>query len=287
MTTALDQALRQATARLAAAGIEQAHREARILLAAAIGADQSGLLRRRGGDLTTDEAVRFDRMVTRRAQRISAAHVIGAREFWSLSFRVTEDTLVPRPDSELVIETALELRPARPAIRSILDLGIGTGCLLLAALSEYPDAWGLGVDLSPKAAAVARANAEALGLGERAAIAAGRWTDALATTPAARFDLLLCNPPYIPAADIAGLMPEVGLHEPRLALDGGADGLDPYRFLFADLPQRLAPGGLALFEFGIGQADALQALAEASGLAVIARRTDLGGHARVLAVSHG
>ena len=282
MTTELDQALRAATSRLGAAGIEEPYREARILLGAAIGADQAGLLRRRGGDLTTEEAGRFDDMVARRAQRISAAHVIGHREFWSLDFRVTEDTLVPRPDSELVIETALELRPARDAVRSILDLGTGSGCLLLAALSEYRSAWGLGIDLSPKTAAVAQGNAAALGLASRAAIAVGRWTEALA----GRFDLLLCNPPYIPAADIADLMPEVGLHEPRLALDGGADGLDPYRLLFADLPQRLTPAGLALFEFGIGQAEALQALAGAAGLAVVALRADLGGHPRVLAVSH-
>lgn len=282
MTAGLDQALRAATTRLGAAGIEEPYREARILLAAAIGADQAGLLRRRGGDLTIDEAMSFDRMVGRRAQRISAAHVIGHREFWSLDFRVTGDTLVPRPDSELVIETALELRPERDAVRSILDLGTGTGCLLLAALSEYPAAWGLGIDLSPKAAAVARGNAAALGLAGRAAITVGHWTEALA----GRFDLLLCNPPYIPAADIAGLMPEVGQHEPRLALDGGADGLEPYRFLFADLPGRLAPGGLALFEFGIGQAEALRALAEAAGLVVAALRADLGGHPRVLAVSH-
>ena len=282
MTTDLDQALRAATSRLGAAGIEEPYREARILLGAAIGADQAGLLRRRGGDLTTEEAGRFDDMVARRAQRISAAHVIGHREFWSLDFRVTEDTLVPRPDSELVIETALELRPERDAVRSILDLGTGSGCLLLAALSEYRSAWGLGIDLSPKTAAVAQGNAAALGLASRAAIAVGRWTEALA----GRFDLLLCNPPYIPAADIADLMPEVGLHEPRLALDGGADGLDPYRLLFADLPQRLTPAGLALFEFGIGQAEALQALAGAAGLAVVALRADLGGHPRVLAVSH-
>jgi len=282
VTTELDQALRAATSRLGAAGIEEPYREARILLGAAIGADQAGLLRRRGGDLTTEEAGRFDDMVARRAQRISAAHVIGHREFWSLDFRVTEDTLVPRPDSELVIETALELRPERDAVRSILDLGTGSGCLLLAALSEYRSAWGLGIDLSPKTAAVAQGNAAALGLASRAAIAVGRWTEALA----GRFDLLLCNPPYIPAADIADLMPEVGLHEPRLALDGGADGLDPYRLLFADLPQRLTPAGLALFEFGIGQAEALQALAGAAGLAVVALRADLGGHPRVLAVSH-
>lgn len=282
MTADLDAALRAATARLDAAGIEEPYREARILLAAAIGADLAGLLRRRGGALTPAEADRFARMVERRAARVSAAQVIGHREFWSLDFLVTEDTLVPRPDSEAVIEMALALRPERAAVRRILDLGTGTGCLLLAALSEYREAWGLGVDLAPRTAAVAAENARRLGMAPRAAILVGRWWEALS----ARFDLILCNPPYIPAADIAGLMPEVRDHEPRLALDGGGDGLDPYRLLFAGLAERLAPDGLALFEFGIGQADALQALAISAGLTLRGLRADLGGQPRVLAVSH-
>ncbi|GAB0117531.1 peptide chain release factor N(5)-glutamine methyltransferase [Acidisoma sp. 7E03] len=282
MTVDLDATLRDATARLGAAGIEEPYREARILLAAAIGADLAGLLRRRGGTLTAAEAESYVAMVAKRAMRISAAHVLGHREFWSLDFLVTEDTLAPRPDSEVMIETALALRRDRAAVRRILDLGTGTGCLLLAALSEYPEAWGLGVDLSPRTAAVAAENARRLGMAPRCAIAVGRWWQPVS----ARFDLILCNPPYIPAADIAGLMPEVRDHEPRLALDGGMDGLDPYRLLFADLPNHLNPGGLALFEFGIGQAEALERLAVAAGLGVRALRADLGGQPRVLAVSH-
>jgi len=282
VTADLDAALRAATARLGAAGIAEPYREARILLAAATGADLAGLLRRRGGPLSDEEDRRFSAMIGKRAMRVSAAHVLGRREFWSLDFRVTEATLAPRLDSEVMIETALALRPERADVHRILDLGTGTGCLLLAALSEYPAAWGLGVDLAPATAMVAAENAQRLGLAGRSAVMVGRWWDAVS----ARFDLILCNPPYIPAADIAGLMPEVRDHEPRLALDGGQDGLDPYRLLFAGLPDRLAPGGLALFEFGIGQAEALQRLAVSSGLTLEALRADLGGHPRVLAVSH-
>jgi release factor glutamine methyltransferase len=277
VTATIEAVLRAATARLAAAGIEAPHREARILLSHALGVDRTGFMRRRAGDLTLAERDRFMALVARRAEREPAATILGSREFWSLDFIVSKDTLIPRPDSELIIETAVALLADRKP-DCILDLGTGTGCLLLAALTEFPDAWGLGVDLSPTAAAVARRNAERLGLGSRAAILVGRWTEAIT----GRFDLLLCNPPYIPAADIAGLMPEVALHEPRLALDGGADGLDPYRVLFADLPRRLNPGGMALFEFGAGQAVALLDLARSQALTVVDVKADLAGHPRVM-----
>jgi release factor glutamine methyltransferase len=281
VTTDLDLALRGATMRLRKAGIENPHREARILLMHALATDQAGLLRRRGGSLTAQEASKFQTFIERRAMREPAAMIIGHKEFWSLDFLVSRDTLVPRPDTEIMIEAALALTRRRP-VRRILDLGTGSGCLLLAALSEFREAWGLGVDLSPGAARIAATNVARLGLTDRASIIVGYWTEALS----ARFDLILCNPPYIPAADVLGLMPEVAEHEPRLALDGGADGLDPYRLLFADLPRRLEPRGVALFEFGIGQAEALVRLAKATGLAVLEVRHDLAGHARVLAVSH-
>lgn len=277
----LDAALRAATTRLSAAGLESPHREARILLMHALGSDQSGLLRRRGGTLTPEEAETFRVFIDRRAAREPTALIVGHREFWSLDFLVTADTLIPRPESEIVIETALDLCP-RPSVRHVLDLGTGSGCLLLSALSEFAGAWGLGVDLNPAAACVAAANAARLGFGMRASLLVGRWAEAVA----GRFDLILCNPPYIPSADLAGLMPEVVGHEPRLALDGGADGLDPYHTLFAEMPRLLAPGGLALFEFGIGQADALAGLARTAGLRVVETRADLAGIARVLAVSH-
>ena len=277
MTQSVEDALRGATAVLGAAGIEDPHRDARILLAHVLGVDLAGLLRRRAGFVTPDEKKRFGRLVEQRAARVPAAVLLGHREFWSLDFVVTPDTLIPRPDSELIIETALGLYPDGQVER-ILDLGTGTGCLLLAALTEFPGAWGLGVDRSPAAAVVAQRNARRLGLSDRAAIMVGSWTDAIT----GRYDLLLCNPPYIEAAVVPGLMPEVALHEPRLALDGGADGLDPYRRLFPDLHGRLVPGGTALFEFGAGQAAALLDLARQSALTIVDVRNDLAGHPRVM-----
>ncbi|MBW4021724.1 MAG: peptide chain release factor N(5)-glutamine methyltransferase [Proteobacteria bacterium] len=274
---AVEAALREATAELAAAEIEQPHRDARILLGHVLGVDQAGVLRRRGADLSSAELALFANAVARRAAHEPMATILGRREFWSLDFIVSPETLIPRPDTEVIVESAVALHAERP-VRRILDLGTGTGCLLLAALTEFPGAWGLGVDLSPAAAAVALRNTRALRLADRAAIMVGRWVEAVE----GRFDLILCNPPYIREADIAGLMPEVAAHEPRMALDGGADGLDPYRILFPEMHRKLAPGGTALFEFGIGQADALLDLARASGLAVVAVKTDLAGHPRVM-----
>jgi release factor glutamine methyltransferase len=277
VTRTVDTALQGATGVLRAAGIDAPHREARILLAHVLGVDLAGLLRRRSGDLTSEAETCFERLVARRAAHAPAALLLGHREFWSLDFLVTSETLIPRPDSELIVETAIALHSDRRVGR-ILDLGTGSGCLLLAAITEFADAWGLGIDRSAAAAGVAQRNARRLGLSDRVAIMAGGWTEAIT----GRFDLLLCNPPYIPAADIAGLMPEVALHEPHSALDGGVDGLDPYRILFPDLHRRLSPGGTALFEFGQGQAVALLDLARQAALTVVAVREDLAGHPRVM-----
>ncbi|WP_284945211.1 peptide chain release factor N(5)-glutamine methyltransferase [Acidisoma cladoniae] len=277
--TPITTSLAVATAQLAAAGIDDPHREARILLAHALGIDRTALVRRLDGTLTAAEADRFRSLISRRAAREPAATIFGHREFWSLDFIVSKDTLIPRPDSELLIETALTLHPDRKLGR-ILDLGTGTGCLLLAALTEFPTAWGLGIDLSPAAARIAQMNAQNLGLSDRAAILVAEWTEALA----GRFDLIVSNPPYIPLGDIAGLMPEVAAHEPHLALDGGPDGLDPYRTLFPRLERLLTPAGTALFEFGIGQADALASLARETGLRVLGQERDLAGLPRVLIV---
>ena len=277
MTRSLEDALRSATDVLGAAGINEPHREARILLAHVLGVDLAALLLRRSGHVTPEEEDPFKRLVARRAAHAPAAVLLGHREFWSLDFLVTPETLIPRPESELIIETAVALYPDRRVGR-ILDLGTGTGCLLLAAMTEFVDAWGLGIDRSAAAATVARQNTQRLGLSDRAAIMVGGWADAVT----GRFDLLLCNPPYIRAADIAGLMPEVALHEPHLALDGGADGLDPYRILFPDLHRRLSTGGTALFEFGQGQAAALRDLAHQAALTIVAVRKDLAGHPRVM-----
>ena len=215
-------------------------------------------------------------MLARRAAREPLAYVVGWQEFWSLRFAVSPATLIPRADSETLIEAALAARPA--GVRRILDLGTGTGCLLLAALSEYPEAFGVGVDRCPGAAALAARNAAALGLADRAAILCGHWADALD----ARFDLVLSNPPYVARAEIATLMPEVARFEPATALDGGADGLDAYRRILADLPRLLQPGGAAILELGAGQRAAVAALA--APLGTVSWRRDLGGIERAMLI---
>lgn len=259
---------------LAAAGIENALREARLLARLVLGLEDAAV----ADPNAAVDADRFEALLQRRAAREPMAFLRGRQGFWTLNLEVSPATLIPRADTETLIEVALTLCPDRAAVRRVLDLGTGTGALLLAVLEEFPAAFGVGVDLVPDAAALAARNAAAHGLAERAAFLAGRWADALR----ARFDLVLANPPYIPQAEIAGLMPEVATHEPRTALDGGPDGLDAYRAICASLPRLLAPQGVAVLELGAGQAGAVLALAQAAGLAVPGIRRDLGGLERVL-----
>jgi release factor glutamine methyltransferase len=265
---------------LRAAGIDQPRLEARLLLGHALGVRQADLVGRRAERVA---APGFDAMVARRAAREPLALIVGHREFWSLDFAVSPATLVPRADSETVIEAALAARPDRGRVRDILDLGTGTGCLLLAALREFPRAWGVGVDLAPAAAALAARNAAALGLAGRAAFLCADWAGALH----GGFDLVLANPPYIRSADIATLMAEVAAHEPALALDGGADGLLAYRAILAVLPGLLRPGAAAVLEIGQGQAADLTRLAEAAGLAVASQHADLGAVPRAVVLCRG
>ncbi len=266
--------MRDGAARLAAAGIESARREARLLLAHALDVPAAQLL---ADAATTVETDTFDALIKRRAAREPLALITGHQEFWSLDFAVSAATLVPRADSETLIEAALAAFPARSAVRRVLDLGTGTGCLLLAALYEFSASFGIGVDRVPAAAALARRNAAALGLAERAAFLCADWAAPLD----GRFDLVLCNPPYIQVADIPALLPEVALHEPESALSGGPDGLDAYRAVLPALPGLLKTGGVAILELGQGQATAVTALAAAAGFAT-AVRVDLAGIARAL-----
>ncbi len=256
--------------RLDAAGIADPRREARILLAAALGTDAAGLL----ATTEVDEA-KFAPLLARRETREPMAYILGRREFWGLTFAVSPATLIPRPDSETLIEAAIASFPARNAVSRILDLGTGTGCLLLAALTEFPDSVGVGVDLSPDAATLAAGNASALGLGGRAAFLAGDW----ATAIRGQFDLILSNPPYIRAADLDGLMPEVQGFEPARALDGGADGLTAYRAILPSLSGLLDAQGVAVLELGGGQGHNLADLAATHGFHVRIER-DLAGHDR-------
>lgn len=219
----------------------------------------------------------FEPLLARRLARTPLALILGHREFWSLDFAVSPATLVPRPESETLIEAALAAFEGRQQPRMILDLGTGTGCLLLAALSEFSTAFGVGVDRVPAAASLAAHNAVTLRLADRAAFICGNWAAALD----GRFDLVLCNPPYIPTSDLAGLMPEVADHEPRAALDGGPDGSAAYRQLIPELPRLLTEAGIAIFELGSGQADTVSGIAEQAGFASESRN-DLAGHARAL-----
>ena len=244
---------------MAAAGLEEPRREARLLLSHATCLDGAALLRHLP---TTYPAPGFDALVARRAAREPLAYLLGHQPFWTLDLLVSPDTLIPRADSETLIEAALAAFPARDVGR-VLDLGTGTGCLLLAALTEFAQAWGVGVDRAEGAAALARRNAQRAGLDGRAAFVCADWAAPLQ----GRFDLVLANPPYIDTPAIAGLMPEVSCYEPALALDGGPDGLHGYRAVAAALPRLLAPGGLAILELGAGQAEAVAAIARGAGFA--------------------
>lgn len=276
MMMAKDDLVREASQALEQAGIEDARREARLLLCWATGRDLGGLLSLDG--VEPAQELRFAEALKRRLEREPLAFITGETGFWTLDLETGRDTLIPRADSEALIEALLDVCPDRSAPLSILDLGTGTGCLLLAALSEYPQARGVGVDLSPQAAALAKRNSVRTGLEKRSAFLAGSWADALT----GRFDVVLSNPPYIESGDLARLMPEVLQYEPARALDGGADGLDAYRILCAALPGLLVRGGYAILEMGIGQIDAVSALGTASGLRDVAHKADLGGIERAL-----
>jgi release factor glutamine methyltransferase len=264
---------------LRAAAVDAPRLEARLLLAHALGCRTEDLLRDPRAPVLPDAAGRFAALLRRRLEGAPVAHLLGAQEFWSLPFAVSPATLIPRPDTETLIEAALEAFPRREAVRRVLDLGTGTGCLLLAALSEFPDATGIGVDSVPDAAALARRNAAALGLGGRAGFLAGSWAAALA---GGRFDLVLSNPPYVETGTIPELAPEVARHEPVSALDGGADGLNAYRALLPEVRRVLAPEGRAVVELGQGQRVAVEALARDNGLRALGCRADLGGVDRAL-----
>ena len=268
----------QAGQRLRGAAIEAPRLEARRLLAHVLNTSEEALLRDPRAPVPLDQAAHFAALLARRVAHEPFAYLTGHVGFWTLDLDVSPATLIPRADSESLVEAALEACTDKRAPLSVLDLGTGTGALLLAVLSEFPAASGLGVDLKPEAAALAARNAARLALTDRARFLAGDWAAALAV----RFDLILCNPPYIQSAAIPELMPEVARHEPASALDGGADGLSAYRRIIADLPRLLAPRGAAVLELGQGQQAAVEALTKAAGLTPEACRADLGGVPRAL-----
>ncbi len=272
------EAVRAAAAALREAGVEEADLDARVLALEAFGVDLARLVAGAREPAPSDALAALDAMVARRAAGAPVARILGRREFWGLPFRLGPAALVPRPETETVVEAALAaVGPARRAL-SILDLGVGSGCLLLAVLSERSEAVGLGVDRSEAAVATARANAAALALESRARFVVGDWASALDDT----FDLVTSNPPYVRRGDMPGLDREVRDHDPAAALDGGADGLDAYRAIVADLPRLLAPDGVAALELGVGQADDVAALGRGVGLVVERVAPDLAGVARAI-----
>ncbi|AYO80963.1 peptide chain release factor N(5)-glutamine methyltransferase [Methylobacterium brachiatum] len=276
-------ALRRGTALLSEGGIAEAAGDARFLMFGLLGLETRDLLLDGDESLGADEARRLDAALARRLTGEPVARILGAWEFWGLPFQLAPETLVPRPDTEILVETALASVPDRTAPLRCLDLGTGSGCILVALLSELPNAFGIGLDRSPGALRAAHHNAVANGVGSRAAFAAGDWCDALR----GGFDLLVSNPPYIAQDLIAHLDRDVRQHDPRAALDGGPDGLDAYRRILEGVRARalLAPGGTLLFEIGYDQADAVRALACGAGFADRGLTRDLAGHDRVLAFS--
>lgn len=277
----LAEAVRQASGRLAAAGIAEARRDAGLLICRLLGGGPELLLSRPERELSGAECRRIEAAVARRAAREPVSRILGEREFWSLPFGLNAATLDPRPDSETLVEAVLAEIADRAAPLSLLDLGTGSGCLLLALLSELPGAEGTGIDVSAAAVEQAAVNAGRLGLAERARFLRHSWNDGLESLGAA-WDVIVSNPPYIAGGAIAGLEPEVAGYDPRAALDGGADGLDAYRALIPAAAAVLKPGGLLALEIGIGQAAAVESLLAAAGLRPLRRAADLAGVARCL-----
>lgn len=266
-------ALREAIPRLRAAGVEDAGRDARLLLAHAMGIAADRLTLHLSDPLDAVAATRFQSAVAARIARQPVSQITGQRLFWGRSFLVTPDVLDPRPETEVLLAAALGQR-----FHHVLDLGTGSGCILLSCLADMPDAQGTGVDLSEAALAVARRNAARLDLGHRSRFHLSDWCD----TVQGQFDLILSNPPYIAAAEMPALAPEVRLWEPHLALTPGGDGLAAYRAIAAQCPDRLLPGGRLLVEIGPTQGAAVSQLFADQGLADLAILPDMDGRDRVV-----
>jgi release factor glutamine methyltransferase len=278
----LDAARRALAEKFAAAGLDSPQLDARILVGHALGLDHAALLAAAERVLSADEDSAITVLVERRLAHEPVARIVGTKEFWSLDLRIDDATLVPRPETETVVEAALaaiDRRGARARARAlrIVDLGTGSGAILLALLSELKNAHGIGSDINPRALAVARDNAVRLGQSNVAFVACD-----LAAALRGPFDLIVANPPYIASSDIATLAPEVRLFDPRLALDGGADGLNFYRAIATAAPELLAPDGAMVVEIGAGQAEPVATIFAAAGLVPSPPRPDLHGVPRAL-----
>ncbi len=273
---------RDARARLSAAGIADAALDARILVEDLTGTSCTDLLSRPDTVVPPDAAARLSAALARRIAGEPVHRILGAREFYGLRLTLAPDTLEPRPDTETLVDVALP-HLARAADRAgsarLLDLGTGTGAVALSLLSAEPRAQAVATDIAPGALAAARANAVSLGLAERAAFVLSDWFDQVT----GRFDIIVSNPPYIPSAEIESLAREVREHDPRRALDGGVDGLDPYRIIARGCDAHLAPGGVVAVEIGAGQGPDVTGIFAAQGYRLLENRRDLAGHERALA----
>ena len=274
--------LQEGVRRLDAQGIETAQLDARLLLAKATGLSETSLLASREEDCGENNQAaqdEFEHYLTRRLQGEPVSRILGRREFWGLDFAIGADVFDPRPESETLIEAIVHYKRKKAA--RVLDLGTGSGCLLLSLLSACPEMRGIGIDILPEAVRVARYNARVLGLSSRAHFFVGDWM----VDYRGVFDLLVCNPPYIPSAEIAGLAAEVRCHDPISALDGGADGLSAYRRLAGLASELIAPDGQMIVEVGAQQADKVSEIFTLAGLRIDDIMQDLSGHQRAVLAS--
>ena len=276
--TTLVKTWKAAQGRLKDAGIDSPAIDARLLLEAAADITRLDILNDPYRELTAEQADRYDGWIARRLAREPVARILGRKAFWKILLNLTPDVLIPRPDTETVVETALAAFPEGMEF-SVVDMGVGSGAILLSILAERPAARGLGTDISEDALAVARDNAANLGLSDRAAFLRTGWADGLAD---ASFDLVTSNPPYIRSEEIAELDPEVHLHDPHLALDGGTDGLDAYRALVPETLRVLKPLGIFVVETGWDQAEQVKILFAEAGFENLAIIQDLGARDRVV-----
>lgn len=275
--TTIAEAIAVSADRLMQAAVDDPRREARLLVGVALNKTPTQVFNAVDEVISGDDLEKINTMIARRADGEPAAYILGEREFWSLPFKVSPATLIPRPDSETLIELILD-HCAKEVPQRILDLGTGSGCLLLALLSEFKNAYGVGVDISADAIAVATANAEDIGMSDRCDFVLGSWMENLLDT----FDLIVSNPPYIPTRDIDILDQGVRTFEPMTALDGGDDGLDMYRAIFLSLDRVLSDDGCVVLEIGIGQREDVCRIAKAHGFDLIKHREDIGGIIRAL-----
>ena len=272
--------LRAAAERLSAAGLEDGPDEARRLLLAASDLSSARLLTEMNAPMPPEEQARFDGFIARREQREPLSHILGTQPFWTLELKVTRDVLTPRADTETLIEATLKAFPDRSAPLRILDIATGSGAIILALLSEFPNATAIATDLSEAALGVARENAALTGLSDRVRFHHQSWAEGLEGP----FDLVVSNPPYIAASVIDTLEPEVRVFEPRMALEGGETGFEPYPHLFAEAGRLLAPGGLALLEIGYDQGAVSVEAAQQAGAKEARIIKDLAGHDRVVSL---